>query len=491
MKKITLKAILFLTFALTSAIGSSQVFYYEDFRYDTGARGFTKLVVENDGQADTNLGKRVGDIPDADDSNPEFTGRSATRIPNGGATDQRAISFQLSQAGDEITDLNFDAEAWAMLTSQDFSAINGPKITLWTQQRFATGDVSSLHILVSENYTSGLPSTATWTDETANITGEFATSGLNDQVYVSGALDLSAYTGSNVTIAFKAIGGSTTYDSATSANGTYYVSDVVFEATPLQVAVGSITLNVDSSLQTDIFDEPYAASGNNNTNFNPRNFDRLFTTESYATRFISGQEIPVNEGATFKVNDIYDPIILSEVKYSIRNAAKDGVNPTEWKVEASNDGENWTDVGGGAFTPIQDGSNPTGEQTKVVNTSDVAYRYYRLVLATTLAAEDNTGFIDIQEVNFTVIEASLSTNDIQKTEAKITAYPNPTHSVINISKAAGIEVTQVRLVDLTGKTVYVNNTAQPIDVSQLAKGMYILQISSSNAKQSSTKVVVN
>ncbi|MDG1476209.1 MAG: T9SS type A sorting domain-containing protein [Vicingaceae bacterium] len=60
---------------------------------------------------------------------------------------------------------------------------------------------------------------------------------------------------------------------------------------------------------------------------------------------------------------------------------------------------------------------------------------------------------------------------------QITLYPNPSSSTLNINSSDAVE--QIRLIDLTGKTIETiikpNNT---IDISLLSKGVYLLQIQS-------------
>lgn len=491
MRKITLNTILFFSLGFISFMANSQTsFYYEDFRYENEGRGFTIQIVTNVGQTVADIGKRVGDIPDASDTDPIFTSRPADRIPEGSTRDQRSISFK--NVTGSPADTNHEIEAWALMTSQDLTSINAPSVSFRTQQRYAIGGNSSLTIWVSTNYTHGnAPNTATWTDETSNITGEIATAGLKGETFVLGELDLSSYTSSsNVTVAFKNVSDNSTFVSDVNTHGTFYVADVIFQLTPVDVIPGSITLNTNGSGQTAIFDEPYASSGDNNTNFNPKYFDRLFALESYSTRFISGQTIPVEEGPVFKVSDAYNPVIISEFKYTVRNAAKSGVDPTSWKIEASNDQASWTDVGGGAFTPTQDSASDAAEQIRAVNTSNVPYRYYRMVLASELTAANNTGFIEFQEANFTTIEATANTIS-EKLNTKITIYPNPVSSILNIQESSVESIRSIRLIDMTGKTIFEDKYRKSIDVSNFKKGIYILQLTLSNGKISSERIVIN
>ena len=88
----------------------------------------------------------------------------------------------------------------------------------------------------------------------------------------------------------------------------------------------------------------------------------------------------------------------------------------------------------------------------------------------------------------TLATASVSKNNLN---ANISVYPNPTNSLVNISVANGTEIAQVKLSNLTGATVYANTSSKAIDVSSLAKGIYILQITTTDGTTTSSKVVVN
>lgn len=495
MKKITqlLTLLFFIAFALKFETSHAQsTFFYDDFRYFTNS-GFTAFDdVDTDGTlvtvtANTTYTSINGTVPsELDLGFTRPTNNIGTRTDT---KDTRRVRIQGNSGS-----ANYEGESWAIMDALDISYFHNASVTFASRNEYKEGtNDNPFQVLIGFNYTDGTdPSTVTWTDVTADIVDVQNTFG-QDGVWAVSSLDLSSHIATansdKFVLAFKYefhdVGA---FDSSTNRNGTWSVSDVKFTFTPLDVSIGSISLNVDTGAKTNIFDEPYAASGNNNTNFNPRYFDRLFTTTTYSTRFKSDQIIPVNEGPVFKVSTLYNPIIVSEVKYSLRNAAKDGVNATSWKIEASNDGSSWTDVGGGAFTPIQDANSDTAEQTRATDTGNTAYRYYRMVLASKLAAADNTGFIEFQEANFTTIAATLSTST-NRNQMDLIAYPNPANSVLNLSHSS--EVESVRLVDVTGKTIYHHHSTQAIDVSSYSNGIYILQIKAKDKKVYSTKVVIN
>jgi hypothetical protein len=481
MKKITL-----LIFGLIAFSINAQTTYYEDFRYEND-RGFTLQKVTLDGQAADRVGKRVGDVVDASDSNPIFdeNSRPTNRIPSGAPREQRAIAFYNSSGSDDAI-TNHEIEAWAFMTNQNLTSANQPKVSFWTEQRDLVGGGATLSILVSENYTHGnLPATATWTDETANITGSIATSDLNPLTYVLGSLDLSNYTGNSVTVAFKIVTDNSVYEKDVKQHGAFYISDVKFEVTPEEVQGGAFSaLNTSSSGQTNIFDIPSAAMSESNFS-NTSKWADVLTTEGSVPRLSNGILIPTGEGYKFKVADKYNPIAVSEVRYVQVNGASNKGAPdnSKWIVQGSNDDTNWDDLS----DVIQMYSSTNNVETSEVLTTSKRYRYYQFVLAN--AWTPNSNFTAIKQVDFTVDASVLSVKNETVME-DFALYPNPTNSVINISDF-NKQVKNVRLIDVTGKTIYKSTNTQPIDVRDFSKGLYILKIASQTGGVSSKKVIIN
>ncbi|TXD46761.1 polysaccharide lyase family 8 super-sandwich domain-containing protein [Polaribacter sp. IC073] len=218
------------------------VVFYEDFQFDAG-HGFTKQVVSQGGQATSEIMKRVTDVPDAVDSNGLFdpsTNRPSNRIPEGSASNQRAIST----SGNNST-TNFGVDAYAVITTLDLTAsnplINGTDTykyaSFWTERRYGDGDIATITILASTAYT-GDPATTTWSILPLH-TGKIAKTS-DGRKYVHGAVDLTSFAnssnGSNVTLAYR-YQGSTTAHSGANRNGTFYFSDLQFyvQSVPLSV----------------------------------------------------------------------------------------------------------------------------------------------------------------------------------------------------------------------------------------------------------------
>lgn len=94
--------------------------------------------------------------------------------------------------------------------------------------------------------------------------------------------------------------------------------------------------------------------------------------------------------------------------------------------------------------------------------------------------------------DFTVSAGTAGTNDFLS--SKLSVFPNPATNVVNITNADNILVTGVQVIDINGRTVksvkYDGVTEAQINVSDLASGMYIMNISSDNGTMTK-KIVKN
>jgi Secretion system C-terminal sorting domain len=78
---------------------------------------------------------------------------------------------------------------------------------------------------------------------------------------------------------------------------------------------------------------------------------------------------------------------------------------------------------------------------------------------------------------------TLGTKKLEMPNVTITVFPNPTKDFLNIQNTSNSQINKVVITDITGKTVLQQekNTTQ-LDVQNLAKGMYLLQISTGDEK---------
>lgn len=78
---------------------------------------------------------------------------------------------------------------------------------------------------------------------------------------------------------------------------------------------------------------------------------------------------------------------------------------------------------------------------------------------------------------------TLSTDSFKKEVATITVYPNPTSDYINIHSESNTGIDTIIVTDLSGKKVLEQNKTSRVDVQNLSKGIYLLQISVGDNKE--------
>ena len=78
---------------------------------------------------------------------------------------------------------------------------------------------------------------------------------------------------------------------------------------------------------------------------------------------------------------------------------------------------------------------------------------------------------------------TVSTNDFFK--QNFSMYPNPVTDVLNITSINGLNANEIRVMDLTGKVVKVQNNASSVNVADLATGTYLIEITTNEGKGTS------
>ena len=274
--------------------------FYPFFKYeDFGAvnQGYSIHIVKNtNSQSESQIGKRINDIPDAEDSNNKFTTiRPTNRIPVNLVRNQKALAFVGT-----TSNTNYEIEAWAIMDAVDVSANNDyikvddtyKYIRFWTEQRYANGDTSALEVFISTDYTNNFD-VANWTNVTSNVSN-IATSNQNPQTYIASVLDITAYNSTNFTLAFKYTSNNSTY-SQTNRNGTFYISDVIFFVSDKTLSNKTFDLENDIKIYPNPFSS-YIKIANLNTNYtNAFLFDNL-------GRIVISKNIKGLKKATIKTN---------------------------------------------------------------------------------------------------------------------------------------------------------------------------------------------
>jgi hypothetical protein len=394
---------------------------------------------------------------------------------------------------------NLTGTTWVVTDAVDISGAANMTVSFATNNEFKEGAGSNpFVILIAKNYTDGTsPDDAgiTWIDVTADIVDSNNDGKVfgNDGSFAYTTLNLTEYiddVGSDkFVLAFKYTftdPGDYNAPSQPIRNGSWTISDVRYFSTPITVSNGAFSaLNTSFSGQENIFNTPTAAISDANFSNTSKWADVLTSTTS-VPRLANGSLIPINEGYLFEVSAAYNPILVTEVRHKLANATstKGASGDSQWVVQASNDGSSWDTVSSVITVP----SNTSTERATSLTTTQ-EYRYYRFVLST--AWTPSQLYTALQQLDFTVDNSSLSIDNNNTSKESISVYPNPVNSLLHIKNGNGLNISNVSLIDLTGKTVYSSKNSNSIDVSNLAKGIYIIKITSEDGLSTTNKVIVN
>lgn len=92
--------------------------------------------------------------------------------------------------------------------------------------------------------------------------------------------------------------------------------------------------------------------------------------------------------------------------------------------------------------------------------------------------------------NFSLVEGTLSTEEFSSLSYQI--YPNPTTNMLRFKSNGTDDITAVEIFDVLGKKVLSTNIYNNVlDVSSLAKGVYVLKGSTAFKRQITSKIVVD
>ena len=106
--------------------------------------------------------------------------------------------------------------------------------------------------------------------------------------------------------------------------------------------------------------------------------------------------------------------------------------------------------------------------------------------------EDSTGELYVASLSsgtvYKIIDTSLNTSSFDK--ASISVYPNPASDELFIKNENNIELSSVKITDLTGKTV-LNQSSQlsSITISNLSKGMYFVTVETKIGNTVTSKII--
>lgn len=93
-------------------------------------------------------------------------------------------------------------------------------------------------------------------------------------------------------------------------------------------------------------------------------------------------------------------------------------------------------------------------------------------------------------MSVTGVNPTLGTTDVINSR-QLQVYPNPVKDVLNFKLSEGLKVESVEIYDLTGKQINVKNSkfVSSVNVSNLAKGNYVLRVKANDGKVHIQKII--
>lgn len=128
-----------------------------------------------------------------------------------------------------VGDVNHPTESWLISPCLEFPDDAAITLTFDHVYRYTTTPTTDLTLLVSEDYVSGSPSSATWTA----VAVPAYSSGDNWTFVNAGNINLDAYAGKNVTLAFR-------YSSSNAAAATWEIKNVSVTSVPFITGIDNV-----------------------------------------------------------------------------------------------------------------------------------------------------------------------------------------------------------------------------------------------------------
>ena len=195
--------------------------------------------------------------------------------------------------------------------------------------------------------------------------------------------------------------------------------------------------------------------------------------------------------------DETDKIVL----LSTRNNLNSDISPNAPYTEANYHSiiiSEFTPTGERVYATLISDNNDMGQSFSNYNyanviVSDEGFKVFCWETAPGLAANYLTSEDKLLDYAVENVYSIASYNDKpsstdQFIETAFSIYPNPTTDVLNITSTSTDNITGIIIYDITGKMLHeqvfeTSNNQQQIDVSTLAKGMYIIELSSEKHTQ--------
>ena len=189
---------------------------------------------------------------------------------------------------------------------------------------------------------------------------------------------------------------------------------------------------------------------------------------------------PVYEahGFTFKFDYINHPLITPDKIHTIFNEdnwlVKDASSLTMSKIpQNGNLHVAYARTGGNPMTGFGQVGLVIVEDLEGIKSDDQGYLTFKITDISYL--NDNGEYIQIPDQTV-AFKFGKKNTPLSISDSDVVLYPNPAKDLLNISVSSGIKINNTRLFSLTGQLCKSSANGEPIDVSSLSSGLYLLQI---------------
>lgn len=356
------------------------------------------------------------------------------------------------------------AEDWMVTSAVDLSNLTSAELSFFTRKLFAnqTSTQSTYYIKVSttsQTDHNSFTTIQTWNE--AQLVGTY-------DVYERKSVDLSAYAGQKIYIAFV----------MSNDNGNaWFVDDVVVSA---QSTENIATLPYSYGFENlDDWKLENAGSAGNWTIEETNSFYAASEGTKYARYkyddFSAADAWYISKGISLKK----DQTINIEFDYRTGGfGGKEKLKVAVGKKKAASDITNtiWDNNGEGELTNTGWKTGKTSYTASEAGTYYIGFNAYS-------DAKQMYLFID----NIKLTDKTLTVNDIKQN--KLSIYPNPISDKLNLKN--DIEITSVNIYSLDGKLVKeakINTKEASLDVNNLSAGNYVAVIKFKNNTQTTVKL---
>src|SRR5690606_26992368 len=110
--------------------------------------------------------------------------------------------------------------------------------------------------------------------------------------------------------------------------------------------------------------------------------------------------------------------------------------------------------------------------------------------ASAYSNSNRNGTFYFSDLQFFVQSSPLSVGSALINNSDIQVYPNPVSTILNVAISSSLQIEKIKLIDISGKTMYYDKDIRSIDLSRFSPGLYFLSFESKKGHVLTKKVMV-